>query len=286
LFEEKFREDRVSVVDIDVISIYIPPPLPVAPVFAEHVLNIDFVILKFLVSNTYPLIHPPLSLDSAQQLVTFTFSNVNDCVDVEFVECKTQPLFPPLCIPLIVQFVTEIDPDTDVVQINEPSFVFKFFSVQFVIVTFPVVPIDNGIYVPLKLITTVDPILVFVILNVPETTSINENPIGVPVGVNDDNVNVKLLVDDDIRGLTPLPSVVPNVIFINSNVNDPPFVIPPPLPPRLFPTVIIINDVELDFTLTFVRFTLIHNSPPLSTLISRPSVPFKCPVAFSIVLHL
>jgi hypothetical protein len=54
---------------------------------------------------------------------------------------------------------------------------------------------------------------VFVILNVPDTTSINVNPAvipDVPVCINTDDVNARLVVDDDIRGLTPFPIVVPN----------------------------------------------------------------------------
>jgi hypothetical protein len=85
-----------------------------------------------------------------------------------------------------------------------------FFNVLVVIVITPVVDTEIGTYVPLIVTILSDPIEVFVILNVPELTTINVNSIVVPVGVNNDDNNVTLVVDDDIRGVTPVPSVVPN----------------------------------------------------------------------------
>jgi hypothetical protein len=162
------------------------------------------------------------------------------------------------CIPLTVDEFTVIDPEADDVYINEPSVVFTFFNVLVVILTIPVVEILIGTYVPLNVIKVPDPIVVFVSVNVPTLTEIIVNPIviaDVPVWHNTDDVNVKLLVDE-IRGVTPFPSVVPNLISIKFNSNAPSFVIPAPPPPKALPTVIVANPVELDFTIVFVNVTL------------------------------
>jgi hypothetical protein len=44
LLEEKFREERVRVVDVDVKFRYIPPPCPVPVVFAEQDVKFEEVI--------------------------------------------------------------------------------------------------------------------------------------------------------------------------------------------------------------------------------------------------
>jgi hypothetical protein len=86
-------------------------------------------------------------------------------------------LLPTPSIPLIVDELTEIDPDDEDVYINDPSVVFIFFIVLVVILTAPVVDRLIGTYVPLNVINASDPIVVFVILNPPPLTIINVNPI-------------------------------------------------------------------------------------------------------------
>jgi hypothetical protein len=182
-----------------------------------------------------------------------------------------------------------IDPDAADVWRSDPSLVFTFFNVLLVIVTALVVAIESGTYVPFNVITTVDPIVVLVRLSVPDATWISVNPAVIAVVsdcCNTDDPNVRLVVDDVIKGVTPFPSVVPNVNLIRVNVNSPPFVIPAPLSPNPLPTLTVARSVPLDFTVVPVSVTLSDSSPPVSMLISLPVVTLKCPVAFWIVLHL
>jgi hypothetical protein len=158
--------------------------------------------------------------------------------------------------------------------------IFIFFNTLAVIVVPFVVDTERGIYVPLNVTTLPDPIVVFVIFNVPELTTINVNPIVVPVGVNDEFVIVKLVLPDVIRALIPFPIVVPNRILIKINVNDPLFVIPDPLLPNVSPKFIFTNDVELDFTVVPVNVTCVVSSPLVPIFISPPFVTIKCIIPF------
>jgi hypothetical protein len=176
-----------------------------------------------------------------------------------------------------------IDPDPAEVYSSDPSVVFTFFSVLLVIVTVPVLASESGTYVPLKVINTSDPIVVFVSVSVPDATwmSVNSAVIAaVPVCCNTDDPSVRLVVDDEINGVTPLPSVVPKVILIRVNARAPAFVIPGPFPSNPFPTVTVANELSLDFTVVPVSVTLADNSPLVNIFTSLPVSPFKCPVAF------
>jgi hypothetical protein len=95
------------------------------------------------------------------------------------------------------------------------------------------------------------------------------NPIVVPVGVNDDDVNVKLVVDDNIRELIPFPILGPNRISIRLNVNDPAFDIPDPLLPNELPTFIIATDVvELVILIVRLSKTYPRITPPFSLIVA------------------
>jgi hypothetical protein len=156
-------------------------------------------------------------------------------------------------------------------------------------VTGSAVESESGMYVPLKVINPSDPIVVLVRVSVPDATWMSVNPAVIavaPACCSTDDPTVRLVVDDVIIGVTPFPNDSPNVTRIKSNKRVPSFVIPAPFPPNPLPILTVANDVSFDFTIVFVSVTLDDNSPLVNILISLPVVPLKCPVAFSIVLHL
>jgi hypothetical protein len=159
---------------------------------------------------------------------------------------------------------------------NDPSVGFIFFSVVVVIVIVPVVDNEIGTNDELNVEREFDPIVVFVILIVPEFTSIRLNPMDDDVGVNNDDWNIKIPVVDKISGLTFVPIVVPNCRLIKFNSKFPSFFIPSPLLPNPFPTTTPTTDDDDAFIVTLLIITLRPNVDVNDVIsIILPLVPFK-----------
>jgi hypothetical protein len=106
--------------------------------------------------------------------------------------------------------------------------------------------------------------------------------------LNDEFVRVSDVPEERRRGLNEDPIDAPNDNTILSTLNAPLFTIPPPnSPPKEEENVnVAVVSVVFDITVVFVRFVPALTGEDVRTSITFSTVPLRCPVALSKVLHL
>jgi hypothetical protein len=121
---------------------------------------------------------------------------------------------------------------------------------------------------------------------VPLSTETRENSTVAPPASKEQLVNVSEPAEDEIKGVTPDPMLVPNERAMKENDRSPAFTIPAPAPLVSIPTEKAASSlVEFDLTLVPVRISFIDVALASRISITLPFDPLRCVSPVATVKH-